>query len=55
MNWRTARETINDFKPLIAEKRAVLKAAQQAAANRTTQELVDEIVGNTSMRSSFSL
>jgi RHS repeat-associated protein len=53
VNWRTSKQVVLQFKPLIAERRAAQVAAEQAMRNRTTQDLLDDVLGGSrlSMRS----
>ena len=44
VNWRTSKLVSLQFKPLIAERRAAQLAAEQAMRNRTTQDLLDDIL-----------
>lgn len=46
VNWRTSRQVVREFKTLIADKRKAQLAAEQAARNRTTQDLLDDILGS---------
>lgn len=46
VNWRTSKQVALQFKPLIAERRAAQAAAEQAMRNRTTQDLLDDILSN---------
>lgn len=51
VNWRTSREILREFKPLIAQKRAEQLAVLQRSQNRTTQDHLNDIFEGVSARS----